>query len=346
MQTSALETLMTIGRPAPLGFLLMTIIACHNCTSDDAPAVCAVDEIVLAAADSAMHPEGIAATSDGTLYVSGFLDRSIVRVTPCGDGPERFVAAGALGNVAGLLVDEAEGALWACHSDFGQMPPNPRVSRIDLASGAILATHAFPAGSGICNDLTRDGAGHLYLTDSFANRIVRIAADDLARDGELTDTATVWSADSAFGTLAPMTFGLNGIAWAGGSDLYVVAYHGNAPATQGDPLLPSQLYRVPMQADGSAGAAVVVGTIPFGDGLEHLDGTRFLVNEQSSTVSILDLADGGVRLTPVASGLDFSTTSALVGDAFWVVEGQLDHFLDPSLGPATEPFRLRRFDLP
>lgn len=305
---------------------------------------CDETEIVLAPAESAMHPEGIPADDDGNIYVSGFISKNIVRVRPCG-APTEFVPAGTIGNAAGILFDSLSNSLWVCESDFGETPPNPRVSWVDLANGRVVATHRFPPGSGICNDMTVDGDQNLYLTDSFANRIVRIPADRRSATGEVTDSVAVWSEDPAFGTIRPGTFGLNGIAWGGGRDLYVAAFHGNAgPGTEQPP---SRRHRVPIVSDGTAGSSEVVGDNPFGDGLEWLGGRAFLVNEQSSVVSLLALGEeDAIQLTPLATGLDFSTTSVVVGDSFWVVEGQLDHFLDPSLGPATEPFRIRRFNLP
>lgn len=307
--------------------------------------VCLRDDIIeLAPADSGLHPEGIAADADGSLYVSGFITGEIVRVDPCGGEVESFVSGGKLGNIAGLLVDDDAGLLWACATDFAQMPPSPRATAIDLSDGSVRGTHAFPADGGICNDITVDGEGNLYFTDSFANRVLRISAADTALEGPQTDTAAVWSDDSIFGALVPGTFGLNGIAWGGGTALYVVGFHGHISDDDPRQLDPSHLYRVPIQADGAAGPAEIVGDVPFGDGLEWLEGTTFLVNEQSSTLSRLDI-DGGVALTPLQTGMDFSTTTAIVGDQAWVVEGQLDHFLDPKLGPATDAFVIRRVDL-
>ncbi len=306
-------------------------------------AVCQRDDVIeLAAARSGLHPEGIAADAQGRLYVSGFISGEILRVDSCTGEVESF--AGPRGNVAGVLVDDEAGVLWACVTDFGMMPPNPRATAIDLSDGSVRSTHAFPADGGICNDMTFDGDGNLYLTDSFANRVLRIAAADTALEGPQTGTATVWSEDAAFGAILPGTFGLNGIAWAGGDALYVVGFHGHISDDDPMELDPSHLYRVPIQADGDAGPAEVIGNVPFGDGLEWVEGTTFLVNEQSSTLSRMDI-DGGVSLTPLQTGMDFSTTTAVVGDEAWVVEGQLDHFLDPELGPATDPFILRRVSL-
>ncbi len=333
--------------------VIAIVIATSACSSTtqpgdagdaDAGSACTQVEIELAPASSNSHFEGIAASADGTLYVGGFLSKNIMRVKPCSDGPVEFVAAGILGNVTGLLVEDD--VLWACHSDFGQTPPNPRVSAINLADATVRSTHSFPSGSGICNDLVLDGDGHLYLTDSFANRIVKISADVKERPGENADTAQVWSADTAFGSLMPMTFGLNGIAWDGANNIYSVGFHGHISDADPNTLDPSHLYRIPIQADGAAGAAEIVGDLPFGDGLEWLGANRFLVNEQSSVVSIMELTAAGLTTTPVATGLDFSTTSVVVGDGFWVVEGQLDHFLDPTIGPATSPFLIKRFELP
>lgn len=307
---------------------------------------CKLDRIELASARSGMHPEGIAYDAAGTrLFVGGFIAEGVVEVDPCSGEVESFADPALVGNAAGLLVDESLDALWVCGVDFGQMPSNARVTALALDDGAVIGTHFFPPGSGICNDLTLDGAGNLFLTDSFANRIVRLPAEDKNLPGDHADTVEVWSADPAFGQIMPGTFGLNGIAWDGGSSLLVVGFQGTINDTDPEVRNPSHLYRVPISGDGGAGAAEVLGDIAAGDGLEWLEGNTFVVNEQTTTVSVLSLEDG-VSTEPLATGLDFSTTSVVVGTDVWVVEGQLDHFLDPKLGPATEPFAIRRFPLP
>lgn len=284
-----------------------------------------------------MHPEGIAVSADGTLYVGGFISGNVVRIDPCTHEVEEWQSPGILGNIAGLLVDDADERLWVCASDFGQRPPNPRLTALSLDDGTVVGSHIFPSGSGICNDLTFDDAGNLYATDSFAHRIVRVDAASLDLEGDQTDTVEVWSADPTFGQIMPGTFGLNGIAWAT-DGLYVAAFHGSISEADPKVLDPSHLYRIPIEEDGSAGPAEILGDVPFGDGLEWLGDATFLVNERSSALSRLELDAGGLTLTPLREGLDFSTTAAVVGDVAWVVEGQLDHFLDPKLGPATDPF--------
>jgi hypothetical protein len=62
----------------------------------------------------AFYPEGIAAASDGALYVGSIGTGAIGRFAPGAIDSEPFLASRAAFGVYGMAVDEANNLLWAC----------------------------------------------------------------------------------------------------------------------------------------------------------------------------------------------------------------------------------------
>ncbi len=261
-------------------------------------------------------PEGIAGDAEGRLYVGSVATGRIVRVEPCAsDQAHTVVPEGELRNVIGLHVDDQ---LWVCNSDFTG-DHLPEIVAIDRESGAIVARHSFPEGSGVCNDLTTDET-HVYATDSFAHRVVRVSIG-----AEPDAPAEVWLSDPRFGEgVAAGEFGLNGITWDGAQSLYLANFRRG------------EIYRVDV---ASRSVDVVRTGLGAPDGIEWLGAGRLLVVEGAlARLSELDLRAGEIEV--LREGLDFPSTSAVVEGGAWVVQGQLDHLLDPSAGPPSPPFVL------
>lgn len=298
--------------------------------STDTGEACALEEIELPG--DQFYPEGIAATADGTLYVGSIATGQIVRVTPCETEVETFVDVGTTTRaVVGMIVDDAAGLLWVCDSDATFAAP-PVIQAYDLESAELVASHDFGA-IGFCNDLALGADGAIYATDSAGARVVRVAAAD-----RLFDTPVeTWSADQEF-AVGPGEFGVNGIALADDSTLYVGNY------AQGE------LYRIPIEADGQAGAVTL---LDVGEGLAAPDGLKARTPEQllaiegaAAAVTVLDVEGDAITRTVVADGLDTPTTAAIVGTDAWVALGQLDHWLGYDPAPPTLPFTVVRVALP
>jgi streptogramin lyase len=186
------------------------------------------------------YPESLAAGPEGRLYVGSWRQGAIARVDPATAAVATLVPPGSngLGNVQGVLVDAARGALWACSGNIGFTTVPVAASalkRFDLATGAPQASFPMP-DAGYCNDLAQDARGNVYVTDSLHPRVLRIAPDGRAlatwkEDPQLADR-------SVFGEFKA----LNGIAIDG--DGVVVSV---LAAT-------AHLLRIPIAADGNAGA--------------------------------------------------------------------------------------------
>jgi len=264
----------------------------------------------------ALYPEGIAIAPDGSILVGSLKDGSILRVAPGGSQAETFVAAGDndLVSTVGLAIDEERGLLWACS--------NPaRLVSIDLAGGSVLGGTDLPGGSGFCNDVALAAGGEIYVSDSIEPRVLRLPAGG--------DQLEPWASDPLF---AGDGFNLNGIALADGA-LYAVKYN------------TGELFRIPIEEDGRAGAPEVV---TLSRPLESPDGLRedagdLLVVEGGGRLARILLSDGEV--TTLAEELDGPTSVAVSGRDAWVVEGQVIHLFDPTTGDPHLPFQLVRIGL-
>jgi sugar lactone lactonase YvrE len=278
----------------------------------------------------AFYPEGVAVARDGTFFVGSLSTGQIVRLRHGEDTVEEFVPKGALSAAAGMVVDEERAVLWAC--DPGLTSGASAIVGVALADGAVVARHAFPDSPALCNDLALDAEGNLYATDSFAPRVLRVAADRKLDDA----AAEVWATEPAW-AVEPGQFGLNGIT-AADAGVYVAHTQRNA------------LYHVPI-AEGGAPLPVrevKLDRIPNGlDGLKvTADGGLIFVEGYANRLTHIALGDDGTgSLRELAGELAGPTTFALFAGSAWVVEGQLGSFFDPSAGAPALPFHVRRVAL-
>ncbi len=271
--------------------------------------------------DDRFFPEGIAVTQDGNIFVGSLGTGKIVRFAPGATRSTPFVADG-LRNVVGLLADSARSLLWVCDSDI-TFQSAARVKSFDLASGAERGTYPLPGG-GFCNDMTLDGQGHLYVTDSVNSRIDRLPAGG--------SQLTAWSENAAY-TGGANDFTLNGIAWDGQGALYVTKFSSG------------QMFRVALNTDGSAATPVEMTSsraLVSPDGLKRLNANTFLVIEGNGHLTRLAVSGSTLTPTTLTNRLDSPSTVDVLGDSAWVVEGQLGVLFGFESGPADLPFRVRR----
>ncbi|RKH53352.1 SMP-30/gluconolactonase/LRE family protein [Corallococcus llansteffanensis] len=276
------------------------------------------------------YPEGIASSSDGTLYVGSVGTGAIARARPGELGAHVFVPGRPAFGIYGLAVDEAHGTLWACTYDDTLPPAQPsHLAAYGLATGELKASHPLPGSSGFCNDIALDAAGNVYATDTLANTVVRLAVGG--------NELTTWAEDEAFAPVVEGDFTLNGIAYDGAGTLYVVKSDTGT------------LFSIAIQADGSAGAPVTIPVEPAleaPDGLEWLDAQRLLVVENTpGRVSVVTHSGGSGTKEVIANGFGEPTTAALTDDGAWVLEAQLGFFFGAP-GVPSLPFRVHRVVVP
>jgi sugar lactone lactonase YvrE len=274
-------------------------------------------------------PEGVTVAQDGTFYVGSMYEGCIMKAPPGAQAVEPYIEAGAneLVSVLGLYADEARGMLWACSADAGNgkltgsAPVGIRA--FDLKTGAARGSYDFPGG-GFPNDLTIDPDGHVYATDSWTPRILRLAAGDSALEEWINDPQ-----------LGVEQWSLNGIDFDRDNRvIYVVNQRAG------------KLFRIAVEPDGSAGAVTLISTsqeLRRPDGLKVV-GPSILATAEGGAggMAVIRIAGDTAQVTRVSEGLDQVATFAFYQGSAWVVENQADHFWDPAnAGPdATPPFRL------
>ncbi|MBI5950376.1 MAG: substrate-binding domain-containing protein [Chloroflexi bacterium] len=301
-----------------------------NVSAPEAPAVVeapAAREIVMPG--DRFFGEGVTVTSDGTFYAGSMEEGTIVKAAPGSDEAEPFIAAGENGlvSVLGLYADEASNTLWACSSDAGNSKLKGTapvgVKAFDLKTGAVKGSYDFPGG-GFCNDLTVDAEGNVYATDSWTPRILRLTAGSKALEE--------WINDPQFGA---EQWSLNGLDFDQANGVIYVLNQRLG-----------KLFRVVVEADGSAGAVTLIETsqeLRRPDGLKLIGpNTLVTVEGGAGAVAVITLDGDKGEVRRIEAGLDGVATFAYYDGSAWVVENQGDHFWDPTnAGPdATKPFRI------
>ncbi|MGE6761904.1 SMP-30/gluconolactonase/LRE family protein [Corallococcus interemptor] len=276
------------------------------------------------------YPEGIAASKDGTLYAGSLGTGAIARVKPGALGAEVFVPGRASFGVYGLEVDEAHDTLWACTYDDLLLPAQASyLNAYALSTGALKGSHVMPGQNSFCNDVTVDGSGNVYVTDSFENVVVRLPVGGTA--------LATWSSDAVYEPSEPGLITLNGIAYDGASRLYVVNSDSGA------------LYAIDIQPDGSAAAPVNIPVTPAletPDGIEWMgSGRLFVVENTVGRASLVTLGDGSGAKEVLANSFVEPTAAAITDGGAWVLESQMG-FLFGTPGTPTLPFRAYRVAVP
>ncbi len=270
-------------------------------------------------------PEGITVTTDGTFFAGSMEEGSIVRVRPGAAVAEPFIPGGANGLVCvlGLYADESRGLLWACSADAGNCPLTGSapvgVKAFDLATGEPRGSYDFPGG-GFPNDLTIDPAGNLYVTDSWAPRILRLPAGGSALEEWINDPQ-----------LGEEQWSLNGIDFDKERGvIYVVNQRAGL------------LFRITVEPDGRAGVVTLISTsLPLRrpDGLKVIGPDTLATAEGGAGgMAVLDMKGDTAEVTVVSEGLYDVSTFAFYGGSAWLLENQGRHFWDPAnAGPDPKP---------
>lgn len=280
-------------------------------------------------------PEGVASDSDGNIYVGSLKKGTIYKAKANSSKAKQFIAPneGGLMTVVGMVADN-NGNLYACSSDPGvsEFTKTGKVSlkKIDLKTKSIQASYTLPGG-GFCNDIAIDNNNNVYVTDSFNPRVL------VLKNGS-NKLKTFVSNNSFSGE----GFNLNGIAFDGKSNLYVVKYNDG------------KLFRINLSKK-------YVKEISLPRPLFTPDGLKYVNNKlivvEGASESSRGLATAGLgRLTEITlkgskatlktmvDGLDVPTTFTTIGNKIWVVESQYDHlFKHKDINP--EEFLIRKFDI-
>jgi sugar lactone lactonase YvrE len=285
----------------------------------------AADRSEIVVNDTRAFPESMTVTADGTVYFGSLSKGMVYRAPPGSGSAEPWIKAGTAGlkNVLGVFANEKSHTLWVCSTAIpGVSTGETSLKSFELRTGEFQHSYTFPDGKGICNDVAVAPDGTIYVTETSQGRILRLPRGAAALE--------VWCAD-------PLLASADGIALLADGSVYV-----NGVAT-------GVLARVPVRADGSAGAAVKLET---SRPLDHPDGMRTV-----GTRTML-LAEGAGRLDEVTIDGDKAqirvlkdnlaggpTAVALIGDVAFVLEAKLKYFNDPSLKDQ-DPGKFRALAVP
>jgi sugar lactone lactonase YvrE len=184
------------------------------------------------------NPEGIALDRQGHLYASSFAFTPTAQICVLDHGGRLLrtipVAAGAGGvaSLLGMLFVPGQGLYVTDFADG--VAPHGRLLRLDGHGSATVLSDGFAAP----NAVAVDRHGRLYVSDSFLGTITRLGPDGSGR--------VTWASDPRLQTAGQPPFGANGLAFDAHERFLYVANTGD-----------STVLRIPLEADGTAGALEV-----------------------------------------------------------------------------------------
>lgn len=248
-------------------------------------------------ADTGVQAENLTSSRDGTVYFGSMTKGTIYRAAPGAARAEPWIPASTAGltRVLGVLADDRTNTLWVCQNATdgrGGAPVTGQTAlrAFDLKSGAAKGTYPFPPNSGICNDIAISANGTAYVSESFGGRIHRLRPGGTALE--------VWAHDSALAVI-------DGIAVLADGAVYANNF------------MSGKLYRVPVNADGSAGALVPIETPqPFvrPDGLRSAGPRTLLQAEQQGRITELTINGNRAEVRVLRDGLTRPSGVTVVGD--------------------------------
>lgn len=247
--------------------------------------------------DTGVQAENLTSSQDGSVYFGSTAKGTIYRAAPGASQAEPWIQATTAGltNVLGVLADDKTNTLWVCQNNTGGRGGAPIVGQtalrsFDLKSGSAKGTYPFPTNGGVCNDMAIAADGTVYATESFGNRIHRLRPGAAALDMWVTD---------------PQLSAIDGIALLADGAVYVNTFSSG------------QLFRIPVNPDGSAGALVPIATsLPLSrpDGLRTVGPRTLIQAEGQGRVTELTVNGNRADVRVLRDGLTGPTGVTLLGD--------------------------------
>ena len=254
--------------------------------------------------DTGVQAENLTSSQDGSVYVGSTAKGTIYRATPGAVQAEPWIQASTAGlsNVLGVLADDKTSTLWVCQNNTGgrggaAVVGQTALRSFDLKTGAGKGTYPFPTNGGVCNDIAVASDGTVYATESFNNRVHRLRPGATALDMWITD---------------PKLAAVDGVALLADGAVYVNTFFSG------------EIFRIPVNSDGSAGALAKIETsmsLTRPDGLRTVGPQTLIQAEGGGRVAELTIKGDRAEVRVLQEGLKAATGVTMVGDtAFVLVE--------------------------
>ena len=253
--------------------------------------------------DTGTQAENLTYSQDGSVFFGSTAKGTIYRAAPGAAQAEPWILASTAGltNVLGVLADDKSNTLWVCQNSTGGRGGAPVVGQtalrsFDLRTGAAKGTYNFPSNGGVCNDMAVAPNGTVYATESFANRIHRLRPGASELD--------LWVPAN------PQLAGVDGIALLADGAVYVNTFFAG------------QIFRIPVNPDGSAGTMVQIETsLPLTrpDGLRTVGPQTLIQAEGQGRLAELTIKGTRAEVRVIREGLTAATGVTILGDSALVL---------------------------
>jgi sugar lactone lactonase YvrE len=296
-----------------------------------------------AAAGVCRQPEGLAIDPSGNLYTASNSDSATTESHVC------------VLNPAGRLTDIIDIPASAETPDLiglvGELWDNGRLFVLDQADdvaphGRVLLvnprTHAvstFATGFAFPNCIIKDSAGNLYVSDSLQGRIYKLSPDGR--------TMTVWAESPQLLSNNPdQNVGANDMAFDRGQHYLYIDNTGNR-----------QMFRIPVEQDGSAGPVELFADGPtldsrlglagpvalYGaDGIQFdVRGNLYVMANQADEVQVLSPAGDLIAryIGTGANALDFNASPVFEGRSLYITNmSAADGGINSKVSVMTAPY--------
>ena len=242
------------------------------------------------------QPESFTQAPDGALIIGSASKPVIYRAAKGETQAKVFIdVSAAEGNVSflGVLADGPTNTLWACQIIGTGKNRHSILRSFDLANGTPKLRWPLPGEINLCNDFVVGPDKALYIADTFGSKIFRLKPG--ASEPELLIEDRTLD-------------GIDGITFLG-SELYV------------NNVISNNLYRIPLDAAGKAGAPVQIWPdkpIKGPDGMRAANGKLYLTENRNGRASMVTVNGDQATVVPILEGLTRPTAIEPVGDTLWV----------------------------
>src|SRR5256714_7032816 len=296
--------------------LIVALVVLTSC----APVVRAPNRTELTINDTAVSPENLTSSNDGTVYFGSTATGTIYRAGPGSARAEPWILASATGltNVLGVLADDKANTLWVCQNQTGGRNGVPVAGQtalrsFDLRRGTAKGMYPLPPDPGICNDIAVSADGAAYVSESFRGRIHRLRPGATALE--------VWVTDQQLDVIDGLSFLADGALYANNF-------------TSG------KLYPISVNADGTLGAAVPLETslpVVHPDGLRTAGPRTLIQAEGQGRVTELTINGNRAEVRVVRDSLPRVTGVTIVGDNVLALVGLEKAIVVPYRKPTPVP---------